>query len=170
MTRREFIGVPNSGAGGEPPPPTAMGWEPYEALIEQYADRQAMRRLAGRNAGYELRRAADSHGRAILLVFDTTAQPERPVALIDDNLLVVDEGCRGRGLAEELILELAGDRAQPNAPREITGGSEKALGRAHELAVRRAHANLEDVPSQVLDEYQLTPLYKVSDQGDPGSD
>ena len=157
LTQAEFVGI---NAAGKAPAPSIRDWSNYAVVGSQYAsDTKRGRRLTGRNGAYLISPTLQND--AWFLVHDTSLISKPLVGFYDDNFLAVDQLHGARGLAEELVIAAEDARGvAPNKTRQLNTQSEKAFVRAHQMAVRRAHADFEDVPQQVLQEYELRPLYR----------
>ena len=132
-----------------------MGWEMVateEIKAAWRPDLSQRRWLTGQNRNYWIAPMEIDPSNFVLY-----EEPDVWVGFYDSQLdSNGDERHRKRGLAEELTIAAWSVRAlTPGMSRTLVDSSEKAFRRAHEIAVRRAHLNLEPVPKRVLAEYGL---------------
>ena len=155
MECTQFVGpMPADGM----PAPGSLDWEASTSGLEDAwkPDLARATHLTGRNDGF---RIAPIRGKPGCLLLHDGAS--KWVGFYDSQLLQLhdDPQYRRRGLAEELIICAWTTRPlELDMTRTLVDSSRKAFIRAHEIAVRRAHARLEAVPPNVLAEYGLTPL------------
>jgi hypothetical protein len=153
ITQAEFIGP--APAGGHPSY-TMNDWSTsgHLLLAQMPPNHSARVPLTGCNSAYFLTPVLGlPHQFIAWLNSEPTPQA---VGLYDDTLIVLDPNHTGHWLAEELVVAAWSVRSYvPNTPRQLTTASEKTFKRAHELAVRRAHARLAVVHSANLTQYGL---------------
>jgi hypothetical protein len=153
MTQAEFVGPPPAGGW---PSPTVNNWSTLaQSLLPQMPpDHSASRTLTGCNHAYFLTPVLRLPHQFIAWL--NSGPTPQEVGLYDDTLIVLDPNHTGHWLAEELVIAACGVRANvPNTQRQLTTASEKTFKRAHELAVRRAHARLDCVHPGNLVQYGL---------------
>jgi len=157
MTQAEFVGKPEyPGAEKEPGPDEP--WSSYQpAMEDEDPDLSKKRCLTGRNSGFRLCPLLSDP--KSFRVDDMTQGSPRLVAFYKEHFLLVDRPYRKQWLAEELILEAENVRGVGRGKtRNLNRSSVNAFRRAHELAVRRAHAALEDISLENLVQYGLRRL------------
>jgi hypothetical protein len=110
--------------------------------------------LTGINSHYALVPVVGSPGEFI--AYEMTLGSAVPVGLYDATVIIIDPNHTKRWIGEELVLAASAVRQlSPNTPRQLTTVSHKLFKRAHELAVRRAHAALHDIRMENLAEYGI---------------
>jgi hypothetical protein len=129
----------------------AMGWEMVatdELKANWQPDKSQRQWLTGANQNYWIAPMVTAPTNFVLY-----EAPDNWVGFYESQLIQIHEQHRRRGLAEELIIAAWSVRQlTPDMPRNLVESSEKAFRRAHEIAVRRAHGNLQPVPKRVLAE------------------
>jgi hypothetical protein len=154
MTQAEFVGTPKH-PGGSGKPGSDRPWSEYVVVMEFDApDPRNQRWLPGNNSRYRLSAMVDDpHS---FMIEDMSQGSPILVAYYKGSFLTVEESHRKRWLAEELILAAEEARGiEKDKVRDVNSSSVKSFRRAHELAVRRAHAAGLVVDPAILVEYDL---------------